>query len=472
MMRFLKILLLLLTSNFLLAQNKQVLFGFDEIPQTLLLNPGAPIKNDWYVGVPLLSQIQVRTGFSGLTAYDLFADDGRDFNTKLRQAVYNMDANDHFAINQQMDIFSGGFALGRGYEKDQYLSFGLYQETDVFIYFPKDYAVLVLEGNKNNLNRVFDLSDLNVSGEVVSVLHVGYNKKLNKKLTVGARGKIYSSVFNVNSTNNSGTFVTLPGDDNYLKHIFNLDLEVNTSGLKSLLDDDNSDASKDIKEIRSRLLFGGNLGLGLDVGLTYQPTDQWTFQASIQDFGFIAHKKDVENYALNGHLEYEGINPVFDESQEGQTAEDYWNEVADDFEELFTIDETANKYTTWRPVKINTSLSYAFGEKVSKECNCVQEDSGYLNQVGAHLFVVNRPRLPQIALTGFYYRKLLDQLRVKATYTIDSYSFTNVGLGLSAHFGGFNFYVLADNLLEYQNLAKAKSVSLQLGFNYIFNQKQ
>lgn len=471
MIQCFKILLLLFIPTCLFAQNKQILFGFDDIPQTLMLNPGAPVNNAGYVGLPLLSQVHLRTGFSGLSAYDLFADNGTDFNTKLRQAVYNMDASDHFAINEQLDILSGGFAFGKTYEKTEYLSFGLYQETDVFLYFPKDYAVLVLEGNQQNINKVFDLSDLNMSGEVLSVFHVGYNKKLNSKLNVGVRGKIYSSIINVNSTHNAGTFITVPGENNYLNHIFNLGLQVNTSGAASLLNDDNSDVSKDIKELKSRMLFGGNLGLGLDLGLTYQPTDQWTIQASIQDIGFISHKKDVESYSLNGYLEYEGINPVFDANQPGQSAEEYWNDVANQFEELFTVDTTYTKYTTWRPVKINTSLSYAFGRKVNKTCNCLQEKSGYLNQVGAHLFFVNRPKVPQIAFTAFYYRRLLDQLRIKATYTIDSYSFSNLGLGLSAHLGGVNFYILADNLLSYQNLAKAKSVSLQLGFNYIFNKK-
>ena len=39
--------------------------------------------------------------------------------------------------------FSGGYAFGPSYNKNQYLSFGLYQETDFISYFPKDFAVLV-----------------------------------------------------------------------------------------------------------------------------------------------------------------------------------------------------------------------------------------------------------------------------------------------------------------------------------------
>ena len=98
----------------------------------------------------------------------------------------------------------------------------------------------------------------------------------------------------------------------------------------------------------------------------------------------------------------------------------------------------------------------------------MQVDSDFLNAIGAHLFAVKRPKHLQTALTGFYYRRLFDGLRAKVTYTIDSYSFSNIGIGISAHFGNVNFYAMADNLLKYQNIYDAKNLSLQFGFNYIF----
>jgi hypothetical protein len=59
-------------------------------------------------------------------------------------------------------------------------------------------------------------------------------------------------------------------------------------------------------------------------------------------------------------------------------------------------------------------------------------------------------------------------LDLKATYTLDSYSYKNIGLGMAINAGKFNMYVLADNLLEYRDLSKANSLSFQFGFNFIF----
>ena len=110
------------------SQNKQILYGFSEIPQALLQNPGGIVKNDWYFGMPLLSHIYVNGGSSGVSVYDLFAKDGQDFNIKLQKAVNQLKQNDFFTLNQQLEVFSGGFAIGPSYNKNQYLSFGLYHK--------------------------------------------------------------------------------------------------------------------------------------------------------------------------------------------------------------------------------------------------------------------------------------------------------------------------------------------------------
>ena len=452
------------------AQNKQLLYGFKDVPQHILLNPGTQIDSKGYVGVPLLSQIHFNAGITGFSAFDLFADDGKDFSQKVSDIVYGMDAKDFFGINQQLDLFSAGFRLKTSSEKSIFISFGMYQESDIFFYFPKDYAVLAYEGNHNNLNRRFNLGDLSASGEVLSVFHIGINKKINPKLTLGLRGKIYSSIVQASSTNNTGSFTTVEGVGNSLKHIFDFDMNLQTSGLSFL---ENSSTTNEIDILKKRLLLGGNLGVGIDLGFTYEFAPEWTVDASIQDLGFINYSKDVKTYVLDNYFEYEGIQSLFPELVTGQTAQDYWDKVENDFDDLFEITNTTTSYTKWRPIKFNSSISYNFGRKTVKECNCLDKsDPTFQNRVGAHLFVMKRPNHFQWAFSAFYYRKLLKGLQLKATYTVDTYSFKNVGLGVSTALGPVQFYVMADNLLDYQNIAKSQSVSLQLGFNYIFKNNE
>ncbi len=85
--------------------------------------------------------------------------------------------------------------------------------------------------------------------------------------------------------------------------------------------------------------------------------------------------------------------------------------------------------------------------------------------IGAQFYSIFRPKGPQYAGTVYYRRKFGESLSGKVTYTVDPFSNSNVGLGAVVDIGKFNFYITADNILKYGNIAKAKSVSLQLGFN-------
>ena len=262
-----KIVLLLIFSFSCFSQNKQILYNFTSAPQSLMTNPGSDVKYSWYVGIPLLSGFSANVGSSGFSAFDLFADNGVDFNAKLRNVVFSASRNDKVSINEQLEIFSGGFKLG-DWQEGSYLSFGIYQEMDVFTYFPKDYAILALDGNKDYLGKVFDLGDLNFRGELLSVFHLGIHKNVNERLILGARGKIYSSIFNISSTKNSGDFYTILDTNSIYEQVISSNILVNTSGFTNYTDNYTDNVKSDILK---KTFLGGNLGLGFDAGFTYYP---------------------------------------------------------------------------------------------------------------------------------------------------------------------------------------------------------
>ena len=59
--------------------------------------------------------------------------------------------------------------------------------------------------------------------------------------------------------------------------------------------------------------------------------------------------------------------------------------------------------------------------------------------------MINRPRGPQAALTAFYQRRIGNILALKATYTVDKFSTTKLGLGMNLQAGPVEFYLLADS---------------------------
>lgn len=464
-MRKITTIVLLFFVTVFLAQNKAVLYNFKAIPQSLSLNPGADVSYRWYAGIPLLSGISANVGSTGFSAYDLFANNGVNFNTKLRNVIFSTSRNDKVSLNQQLEVFQGGFKVG-DWNNTAYISFGMYEEVDVLSYVPKDLAILALDGNQNYLGKYFNLSDLSARAEMLTVFHVGYNKKINKKLIVGVRGKIYSSIFDARSTKNSGYLFTVPYSGNTVyEQIISANMLLNTSGIAKY--DDKGDDSDIVKDIQKRAFLGGNLGLGFDAGITYYPKKDIQITASILDIGFIRHTKEVESYTAKGIYKYQGILPDFFSGTGG-------NNVTEEFEKAFPRDTLYGSYTSWRPVKFNASAQYSFGQTEEESCNCKPDDGteNYNNSVGLQYFAMSTPRAPMMALTAFYRKKLFTGLEAKATYTVDSFSSRNVGLGLSTQMGPVNFYLMADNLLELQDVAKAQGASFQLGFNLIFDEEK
>jgi len=456
------ILLSLFFSIYCFSQNKEILYNFTPQSQSLLINPGADVKFKWFFGVPLLSGISANAGSTGFDAFSLFAKNDVDFTTKVKNVVASTNSRDYVTANQQLEIFTAGFRVG-GEESKSYVSFGMYQELDSFIYIPTDLAILSLYGNNDYLGKSFDLSDLSVKAEALSVFHVGFNKQVNEKLILGARAKIYSSIFNGTSTHNSGYFVTTRGENMIYDQVIKSNLELNTSGVAKYLDENyDGDVASDIKDdVIKRAFLGGNLGLGLDLGLTYYPKRNIQLTASLIDIGFISHSSDVESFTLKGDYNFKGV--INDFNSDGTVDDAY-----EDFKKAIPLDTLYHKYTTQRPLKFYSSFQYSFEEERQTECNCAtDEESWYRSALGAQLFIMSTPKEPMLALTGYYRRRILENLQMKATYTVDSYSAKNIGLGLTTKIGMFNFYALADNLLEYRDISKANALTFQIGFNII-----
>jgi hypothetical protein len=460
------LILMLSFQLFCFAQNKALLYNFTAIPQSSLVNPGADVSYKYYFGIPILSGISANLGSSSFSAYDLFANNGVDFTDKVRNIINKSSSNDKTQVNQQLELFSGGFRVG-GEDSQSYISFGVYQEFDFLMYVPKDPGIFALDGNRDYIGKSFNLADINVRAEVLSVFHVGFHKKINKKVVLGGRVKLYSSGANATSTRNSGYVYTAQnaGTPNIYTQIISSNLELRTSGIAKFTKDeyDGSIAS----DIAHNTFFNGSLGLGFDAGITYYLKENLQFTASIIDLGFINQSKDIETITYKGDYKYEGVSPSFDFTNKPA-------DVFDDFEKAIPRDTLYNKYTTWRPTKLYSSLQYSFGQSRSDgECNCkAPSKRRYVNAIGGQLFAMTMPKEPFVAFTAFYKRSIFEKLDVKATYTFDSYSSKNIGLGLSGTLGKVNIYALVDNILEYKDVSKANSLAFQFGINFIFPESE
>lgn len=461
------IIIFLLISFLGSAQNKPLLYNVDDLPQSLMANPGTRIDFKGHVGLPFISQIHFSAGTSGVSVYDIFRDDGTDINARVRKAMHELTSFDHFTANEQVEIISLGWKL----DKQNYFSTGIYQELDVFSYFPKDLAVLVNEGNNDYLNTPFDFSQAAFTGEILNVYHLGLNHIFDNRLTIGVRGKFYSGIFNAESTGNTGEFTTFetPEGPNYFRHVVeNMDVMVNTSGFASLNEEEDMTVEEATAELLKRSFFGGNVGVGMDFGLSYLVNEQFIATASVQDVGMMFQRDDVENYHYYGSYQTDGLEPLFPELDETGKALPYWDIFEDEVDRNLIDETTQQPYVTWRPAKFNLGVEYGFGQSFLPCDYLTVAKVRYLNQIGMNFAGVLRPRNLVYSLTTYWDRKLTDTQRFRIAYTLDDYSFANFGLMYSATFKNINAYLAVNNILGLPHLANSHSVSLQLGVNLVF----
>jgi hypothetical protein len=258
-------------------------------------------------------------------------------------------------------------------------------------------------------------------------------------------------------------------------------MRLRSSGLDALLDaSDNGGGIGSL--LTKRGFFGGDPGLGFDLGVTYNLNKQTVITGSILDIGLLYHTSDVTNYTLEGAASVEGVEIILPEALSDPNA-DFWEDLVNEIEELIPFEENSKNYVTLRPIKFYSSMPikfyssirYNFGKQgePTAACDCDnQPDSGdrslyYLNSLGGQLYMINRPRGPQFAVTAFYQRRFAKVLALKATYTVDKFTASNIGLGMSLQAGPVNLYIMGDNLLAYGNIADSNYASFQLGLNII-----
>lgn len=463
-MRKLVYTLLLFISVKTVAQNKQILYNFDKIPQNLLLNPGAETTYKYHIGIPLLSGISASVNTSGITIADVFRDDGIsffkgvDFNTKFKNAMTKLDKNDYAYFNAQVEVLSGGYKINTR----DYLSAGFYSEADVFFNIPKDIITLMTEGNVAHLNKVFSLSQVNVRADVLGVLHFGLSRRLSNRFMAGTRLKIYSGSLNVTSIGNEGTFSTKKTASNVYQHSLNaIDGEVNSSGIY----DENDEANLSAGSIIGGTFLGGNFGLGLDVGFTFYASKQLQYTASILDIGFVSYSKQTRNAKVQGNYNFSGIDFKYNE-----TSKNYLTELKEDFKKRVPSEDNRQSYSVMRPIKVNGSVRYSFGKSRSMaNCHDASYKDFYDNAVGGQIYTVFRPNGPRLALTGFYERKFSKHLNTKFTYTVDDFSSTNFGAGMSINIWKLNVYGMVDNIFSLTDVVDSHRTSFQFGINLVYN---
>lgn len=396
---------------------------------------------------------------SGLKYDKFFKFDGNGYPTTLDldKGVASLQNVNYLNTYLNFDIFNCGLRTKHGF----FTYTHRLRETES-LSFTKDLLQLIAQGNASFLGDSNPANiELNVAARVYQEFDFGYQMALTDRLDIGIRAKFLMGFADAKSNALSAKLYTDP-DTYAMKLALDPITARVTLPYQFRVGDDYAISIVD-RRFNPANLFK-NYGFGIDLGAAYQINDEWGVAASINDLGLIfwnnysaefkAEIQDGGSFYEDGSIVFPGLTSdqlhglLFDST--------YVNNLMDSLSGYYQLSvNSLAKYNTG----LNTSFMVRGYYNITPEHRFTAQFSGYNCGLGI------KPALT-LAYTGSFGGKY----DVVATYTIMNGRFDNLGVGLSANFGGILLYVASNNIFGFFNPANRSQLNAQLGISFTSGQ--
>jgi hypothetical protein len=450
-------LLLLGTGSNLLAQQNVTLYNMRSLPQRIYANPALRPDAKIFVSIPFLSSHHLNIGntalnFSKLT--DALEADGDSNILNINKLADIFNDRNLMSFSYDVDIVHAGFKLGKNY-----FSVNATLKSGFKFDYPGDIFDLLFQGNGGaNLYKDFDLG---FGMEMNQHLELGVAASrdfLDKKLRLGARLKLLNGLNNFNTHKSQMIFNTAE-DDFTLSLIPDIELRMSSSVIPITNEGFLGENVGDPTFQSSSLLGFSNMGMGLDLGATYDLSDRIHLSAALNNLGAI--KWNTNTFILrssnpNKPIQFRGVDlsSLLDSAEGGM--EDIISQLADSFGEQFQFDTLHQSYTTALNPEFYLGANY----------NLTKNHNAAILFYGSFF---NKKFYP--AATVSWNSRITRILSVSVTYSYLNKSFTNAGAGISLSLGPTQWYFVSDNIFGAIRPSSQKGMNLRFGMNFTLGRK-
>ncbi len=405
--------------------------GMQNLPQAHNYNPAFNVKNRMHFSLGT-GMHSFGLSNSGFVLKDLLveraSDDSLVFSPST--AASKMAKLNFMDFHTQNEILSFGMKV-----RKTYFSLGVVNRFNFQFAYPKDFFLLMLEGNGGSfLGQRVDMDGLGVNFNSYAEVAIGANREFGERLKVGTRIKLLSGIANV-TTEKSVLGITT--DETTFDLTLDGELDLRTSGLPF-----NGVEYDPLAALKAR-----NKGMAIDLGATFKLNDKLLLSGSLLDVGYINWTQNIQNYQRSAFsYTFEGVDL-------NQAANDtaYFETLIDTLEQIFQAEGNNNSYRSVLPARFiigaNYNITNMFG-------------------AGAILFsdFSNGKYRPTLLLQGSF--NLKDWLMVNLNYSVRARSATNLGLGLGLKGAGMAYFISTDNLFGFISPANAKNFHISTGLAF------
>ncbi|MCR5646608.1 MAG: DUF5723 family protein [Bacteroidales bacterium] len=421
-------------------------------PRSVFANPAFFTKDYGYFDLAL-GGITVGAQNIGLKYNKFFQydDAGYPIVLDLNNGVASLRDVNYVNEYLNFDIFNCGRRTKYGY----FTYTHRLREMESFSY-SKDLVKLLANGNAAFLGESNPANiDLKLSARTFQEFDFGYQMCLTDQWNIGLRLKFLMG-FEDLKTNALNVKLYTDPETYALKIMTDADITASLP-LDSLIVD--GKLRKSGMRFNPASLFK-NYGAGIDLGAEYLINDQWGVAAAINDLGFIHWNYFSWNYSGgiqdggsfydNGAFVFSGLTP--DMVNGLMNDPNYGSQLADSLLGYLQLgSQKIEGYTTG----LNANMMVRGYYDLTPEHRFSAQLMGYNMGLGM------KP-----AMTLAYTGSFGDKYDVVATYTMMPGSFDNLGIGLSANFGGMMMYLASNNVLGFFNLTNTTQEHLQFGISF------
>lgn len=412
------------------AQQLRTAYFMQNTPAKTALNPAFRPERG-YVSIPVLGATTASYSTNGIAVDDLlFPVNGKtvtfmDRSVNTESFLSGLKENNQINVDFGTQILSGGWYAGKGFWTVDVSLKGLSN-----IRVPKNMFEFMKRGN-TAAGTTYDINDISAYAETYLETGVGYSRPITEKLTVGGKVKVLWGVGSMDAN-----IKNLHAVMNDTEWTISSTGSVSAS-MKGLVPEMEKDEQG--RDYISSFDFDSpglsGFGLGVDLGATYQLTDNITLSAAVLDLGFMSWSKSGNTFGeLNGEpFRFDGFDLAIGDNvaESAPGMSEQFDAMKDDFEGLFRFrQKTAQGRTTRLRSTVNLGGEYRMLE----------------NKLGFGL----------LSTTRFYSPKAYTELTVSANYrpinwfeATLSYSFIHsnfktYGLALNFTPSWINFFIGSD----------------------------
>ena len=406
---------------------------YNNLPQARYYNAGIFPEYAGYFSIPVLSGYGATISNSAFSFSDLFVNG----NIELNNFVQHLSDKNNLNFGLATDIIGFGFKVKRNY-----FSLNITSKSEMNLGYNKALFDFVLNGNANYIGKDLSLDGFAFDASSYLETGIGYARDVNEKLNIGGRAKVLIGVVNINGDFNG---IKLHTDENDYSLTATSDFSVKAYGTFLANDSINSAWGE------PSVFNPSNMGFGLDLGATYQYSDELTLYGSVVDLGFINWKDNGEELYNDGaEFKYDGFAySDLEESDDG----DFFTDLGDSLASVFELKRSRISYRTQLKTKLYLGGKYELNKFFAAD-------------LLIHGRVFNNKFYPTImAGAGFHLNKWLT---TKVTFAGVNSTYDNFGAGLILHLGAFQLYGMMDNVYGLTQVDHARYLSGSFGINFTF----